>query len=61
MPLEDLKNRPELDEGTDAISSSVICKARFVRNLKFENYADLVKKNKSQTSVSWVQFQNLED
>lgn len=60
MPLEDLKNKANLDEGTDAISSSIICKSQFVRNLNFENYADLIFK-KSETSVSWVQFQNLED
>lgn len=60
MPLEDLKNKADLDEGTDAISSNILCKSQFVRNLNFENYADLIFK-KSETSVSWVQFQNLED
>lgn len=42
MPLEDLKNQADLDEGRDAISSSVICKSQFARNLHFENYADLI-------------------
>lgn len=54
MPLEDLKNKADLDECTDAISSSIICKARFVRNLNFENYADLIKKKSNIRELSAV-------